>query len=306
MTQTALPAGVLVFERGWLSSNNILFLGRESSALVDSGYATHAEQTVELVQRKLKGRPLDSLLNTHLHSDHCGGNAALQASFPKLTTSIPPGQAPFVAMWDPVALIYVPTGQICPQFEFTDLLKPGDEISLADKPWEIHAAPGHDPHSVILFEPESRTLISADALWENGFGVVFPELEGEDAFGEVAATLDLIEQLGPCVIIPGHGRVFNYRAEVLASARQRLKAFVSNPTRHAHHAAKVLLKFKLLEQQKLPFTEFQEWAQRTSHLQRLRQRFFASIAFEDWVDQLSAELVRSGVAYRDGDILLNA
>jgi hypothetical protein len=32
-------------------------------------------------------------------------------------------------------------------------------------------------------------LISADALWENGFGVVFPELEGDDAFAIVAATL---------------------------------------------------------------------------------------------------------------------
>jgi glyoxylase-like metal-dependent hydrolase (beta-lactamase superfamily II) len=45
---------------------------------------------------------------------------------------------------------------------------------------------GHDPHSVILFEPVSRVLISADALWERGFGVIFPELEGVEAFDEVA------------------------------------------------------------------------------------------------------------------------
>ncbi|MDP3309822.1 MAG: MBL fold metallo-hydrolase, partial [Polaromonas sp.] len=208
--------------------------------------------------------------------------------------------------WDPVALSYEPTGQFCPRFGFTGLLNPGDEIHLADRWWEIHAAPGHDPHSVILFEQQSRTLISADALWESGFGVVFPELDGGDAFGEVAATLDLIERLNPHTIIPGHGRVFAYRHDVLALARQRLNAFVSNPARHANHAAKVLLKFKLLEQQQLRFADFQEWARCTIHFQRIRESFFSSIVFEDWMERLTAELVRSAVARRDGDLILNA
>ncbi|MFN3568750.1 MAG: MBL fold metallo-hydrolase, partial [Polaromonas sp.] len=304
MSVHELPPGVVVFERGWLSSNNILCLDADSSALVDSGYGTHAGQTGELVGAVLQGRPLDCLFNTHLHSDHCGGNAALQATYPALQTRIPPGHAPFVSIWDPVALSYEPTGQFCPPFGFTGLLKPGDEIRMAGRGWEIHAAPGHDPHSVILFEPQSRTLISADALWESGFGVVFPELDGADAFGEVAATLDLIEHLGPRTIIPGHGRVFAYRPEVLASARQRLNAFVSSPSRHANHAAKVLLKFKLLEQQQLRFVDFREWARRTVHFQRIRESFFASITFEDWVEQLTAELVRSAVARRDGELIL--
>jgi glyoxylase-like metal-dependent hydrolase (beta-lactamase superfamily II) len=306
MTDKLLPAGVLVFERGWLSSNNILFPDAESSALVDSGYGTHAAQTVELVDAGLDGRPLHRLLNTHLHSDHCGGNATLQAAYPELQTWIPPGQAQFVAAWDPVALSYEPTGQLCTRFAFTNLLEPGSEIQLAGSLWEIHAAPGHDPHSVILFEPQSRTLISADALWEQGFGVVFPELEGGDAFGQVAATLDLIEHLKPHVVIPGHGRVFAYRPEILASARQRLDAFVANPARHAHHAAKVLLKFKLLEQQALPFVDFCEWARGTSHFRHIRESFFPSIAFDDWVHQLTSELVRSAVARINGDQILNA
>ncbi|WP_188708790.1 MBL fold metallo-hydrolase [Polaromonas eurypsychrophila] len=306
MTGERLPAGLLVFERGWLSSNNILFRGTESSAIVDSGYATHAEQTVDLVEVALQGRSLDTLLNTHLHSDHCGGNSALQAVYPGLQTLIPPGQAHLVSPWDPSALTYVPTGQLCPQYQFTGVITPGCEIELADKLWQIHAAPGHDPDSVILFEPQSRTLISADALWESGFGVVFPELEGSNAFDEVAATFDLIENLAPRTVIPGHGPVFGYRPQVLASARQRLNAFVNNPSRHAHHAAKVLLKFKLLEQQKLLFVDFLEWARRTSYFQQIREAFFASIPFEDWVAQLTAELERSAVARRDGDLILNA
>ena len=105
------------FERGWLSANNILLQGEPRTALVDSGYCTHAEQTLALVKRALGDRPLDLLLNTHLHSDHCGGNAALQVAYPAVETRIPPGQAEDVRHWDPVALTYAPTGQQCPQFQ---------------------------------------------------------------------------------------------------------------------------------------------------------------------------------------------
>jgi hypothetical protein len=37
-----LPDSLLVLERGWLSSNNIVFLEGEQAALIDSGYVTHA------------------------------------------------------------------------------------------------------------------------------------------------------------------------------------------------------------------------------------------------------------------------
>lgn len=306
MSEASLPPGVSVFERGWLSSNNIFFAGKDSCALVDSGYCTHSGQTLALVEDALGGRLLNYLLNTHLHSDHCGGNAALQQQHPQVHTLIPPGQAGLVANWDPVGLTYLPTGQLCPQFRFDGLLMPGSEIRLADLSWQIHAAPGHDPHSVILFEPCSRTLISADALWEHGFGVIFPELEGHTAFHEVAATLDLIEELSPLLVIPGHGTVFHYREDVMQRARERLAAFVKNPVRHAHHAAKVLLKFKLLEKQLLPYPDFSAWATHTTYFRLVHNRFFSDRLFSDWVKQLTDELVVAGVAEINGTWVQNA
>ena len=105
-----LPAGVTVFERGWLSSNNILCVGEHNCALIDSGYASHANQTEALVVRALGNRPLNLLANTHLHSDHCGGNAALQSRYTSMRTLIPPGQANSVNQWDLEALTYGPTG----------------------------------------------------------------------------------------------------------------------------------------------------------------------------------------------------
>jgi glyoxylase-like metal-dependent hydrolase (beta-lactamase superfamily II) len=304
-----LPSGVTVFERGWLSSNSVFFEGRETFALVDSGYCTHSQQTIALVRQAMRGRALDLLLNTHLHSDHCGGNAALQAAFPAMQTRIPPGLAAHVREWDPVALTYVPTGQQCPRFRVDGLLAPGREIALADRTWEIHAAPGHDPHSVILFEPRSRTLISADALWENGFGVVFPELEGEHAFDEVADTLDLIERLLPSLVIPGHGSVFAAEqgavAAALARARSRLDGFVRDPARHARHAAKVLLKFKLLELQRLPYRDFEAWALATPFMRDVLARYYGEQDLAGCVLELTQDLAKSGAAAMVGEDIVN-
>lgn len=305
MESPFVPVGVHVFERGWLSSNNILFADGDQTLLVDSGYCSHADQTLSLVEGILGDRPLDVLINTHLHSDHCGGNSALQARYPLLDTYIPPGQAQQVEKWDPIALTYLPTGQLCPQFTFTAVLQPGSEIRFGASKWQLHAAAGHDPHSMIFFDPQHKVLISADALWENGFGVVFPELEGADAFDQASASLDLIESLDPETVIPGHGRVFAYSPEVLSKARQRLDSFVKNPQKHARHAAKVLLKFKLLEVQKQDIGEFRRWAMSTRYLNQIREKFFHELELGPWLEQLYRELIAAGVANREGSYILN-
>lgn len=301
-----LPPGITVFERGWLSSNNILIQGEHQATLVDSGYCTHSAQTLMLLERRLGTQTLDGLINTHLHSDHCGGNAALQQRYPQMKTCIPPGQSAHVAPWDASALSYTTTGQHCPPFSFSTLIAPGQELELADVPWHVHAAPGHDPHAVMLFEPRSRVLISGDALWEKGFGVVFPELEGLSAFDEVSATLDVIEALKPCVVIPGHGNAFTGIAQSLSWARNRLEGFANNPNKHAHYAAKVLVKFKLLEMQEISIASLIAWAQSTAYLGLVQQRYFSDLSLEQWMEKLTQDLVRTGSATRCDDVLRNA
>jgi glyoxylase-like metal-dependent hydrolase (beta-lactamase superfamily II) len=306
MQRAALPSNITLFERGWLSSNNILIDSAEGSALIDSGYVTHSAQTLALLDDALDGENLDVLVNTHLHSDHCGGNAALQKAYPGMTTFIPPGLSEHVRTWDAQALTYAPTGQSCPQFGFDAVLVPDTEIRLGGMQWQIHAAPGHDPHSVVLFEPESRLLISADALWERGFGVVFPELEGVDAFEAVGKTIDLIESLKPLMVIPGHGPAFSEVAPAIAVARERLANFVNNPEKHINYAAKVLVKFRLLEVQSVKLATLVGWAQATPYFVMIHATHFADRAFAEWVGSLVNDLVRSGAASLDGVIVRNA
>lgn len=296
-------AGATVFERGWLSANNILLRGSGPTALVDSGYATHANQTLALLEHELGRDPLDLLLNTHLHSDHCGGNAALQQRYPKLRTMIPPGQAPAVEAWDENALTYQPTGQFCPRFAADALLVPGQSIQLGNHQWEIHGAKGHDPHSIVLYLPSERLLISADALWQNGFGVVFPELEGVAAFDEVSETLDLIEVLAPETVIPGHGSVFQDIPEALVRARTRLDQFSRNPGKHHRHAMKVLIKFRLLEWQQIELSALRSWAQETPYLAQAMPPVPADSS--QWLLELLQELAGNGAIELKDDLVIN-
>ena len=304
MTQRLQIPGLQVFERGWLSANNILFTDSESATLVDSGYVTHEAQTLALVQNALNGRKLDRLVNTHLHSDHCGGNNHLQNHYTQLETLIPPGESKAVAIWDAEALSYEATGQLCPRFKFEGVLQAGQTLRLASLDWEVHAAPGHDPHSVILFEPTHRVLISADALWANGFGVVFPELEGVDAFHEVSQTLDLIESLKPLWVIPGHGAVFENVDAALDIARKKLNGFVQNPLKHGRYGAKVLLKYKLLELTQVENKAFRAWATGVPYLIQLHQTFGEQMPMPDWLEDMLLDLERSkALAFQDNMIV---
>jgi glyoxylase-like metal-dependent hydrolase (beta-lactamase superfamily II) len=301
-----LPSGVSFFERGWLSSNNVLIQDAEQAVLVDTGYWTHSDHTISLVKSKLQGQPLTALINTHLHSDHCGGNAALQAIFPDASTLIPPGHAEYVDSWDAEVLSYKPTGQHCPPFKKTGVLLDGDAVVVGKKTWRVHAAPGHDPHSIIILNEEDGVLISADALWQNGFGVVFPEIEGIAAFEEVAATLNIIERLKPKLVLPGHGAAFTDVSEALSRAKSRLTQFKNYPEKHASYAAKVLLKFKLLELQKSPLSEYHSWARSTQYLHILHSTYVSALSFDAWIYELTLSLEKSGACKIEDKFIMNA
>lgn len=298
-----LPDSIQVFERGWLSSNNILLIGRHDTALIDSGYLTHAPQTLALVRHALHGRHLDRLINTHLHSDHCGGNAILQAHY-GCDTAIPAAEADKVRHWDVDALSFKATGQQCERFSFDSTVSCGDVLTLADMEWRALGAPGHDPHSLIFYCPEHRVLVSADALWENGFGVIFPELDGESGFAEERATLDLIASLDVRLVIPGHGAPFTDVQGALARARSRVDYLEADPVRNAQNAIKVLLKFLLLERQRIALADVPQML--------LSMPVFATANarhLHQTPDQLAqwavGQLVKGGAAHVESEYLLN-
>ena len=305
MSNSALPEGIKVLERGWLSANNIVLWSQDDVSIVDTGYVAHQEQTLALTRNLLKAKglsKLDKIVNTHLHSDHCGGNAILVKDF-RSDIYVPAKEVSAVNNWDDNLLSFKNLGQNCPAFKCQYSLEPGKRILLGAYMWEILAAPGHDPHSIILYQEDHQLLISADALWEDGFGAIFPELEGDDAFEEVAKTLDLIEQLKIKLVIPGHGSLFADVKTSISKARSRLDYLATDKARNARHAAKVLLKFRLLEWQSLELSLVHAWIKETPLMKAIARELNQSIdQLADWLPQA---LIKAGGAKINQNTLIN-
>ena len=251
-----LPDSLLVLERGWLSANNIVFLEGENATLVDSGYVTHAAQTVELVSHALHGRQLKRLINTHSHSDHIGGNAALKARF-GCEIIVPGGLHATIAEWDENALLLSPLGQRAARFQHDSLIHADDDVEMGGLNWQALAVPGHDMEALAYYNPERRILISGDALWENGFGVIFPELLGEaDGLASTRATLEMLARLPIDIVIPGHGSPFAAVDAAFERAFRRVDSFSTDIDKLAWHAIKVIVSFAMLERRCLPAGDF--------------------------------------------------
>jgi glyoxylase-like metal-dependent hydrolase (beta-lactamase superfamily II) len=294
-----LPDRIRVLERGWLSSNNVVFLDDHGVTVVDTGYATDVDETVRLLDQAREGRPLVRIINTHLHSDHAGGNARLQALH-GCEVWIPPGEADLVADWDEERLSYRPTSQLCPRFRFDAVIEPHQTLTLAGLDWRVLPAAGHDHAMVMLWCEREGILLSADALWEKGFGVIFPELAGQSGFAEQRATLALIGQLAPRVVVPGHGAPFTEVSAALMAARARLDWLSEDPRRNSDNALKVLLAFKLLETRQLSLAQITEILRQSLSRNPAMQAHYP-LELAELAALAVAQLVRSGVAVQAGD-----
>jgi len=298
-----LPESIQVIERGWLSANNIVLHEGAEAIVVDSGYGAHVPQTLALLERVLAGKKLARLVNTHCHSDHMGGNAAIQAKY-GCRTSIPEGEAALINDWDEQALILAIADQRAERFRYDDTFRDGDTLRMGGLDWQVIAAPGHDTHAVMFYSPEARILMSGDALWENGFGVVFSQLFGRDtALAETRATLEAIGGLRVDVVIPGHGRPFGDAGAALERALYRLEGYEEDITRLARHCAKVMLSFALLEKRSMPLAELPAYVARVPILAELNSRYLrmTSAAMAEW---LVNDLERAGAAHRQKGLLL--
>lgn len=299
MQEVFAALGLSVLERGWLSSNNVVFQasGGSGACVVDTGYVQHAPQTLDLVARALGGSRLERVLNTHLHSDHCGGNAALQAAW-QCEVSVPEASWDAVRGWDQRLLSFEATDQRCDRFEAHRALAVGSTVQLGAAHWDVVAAPGHDPEAVMFFQRDHGVLISADALWEERLAIIFPELVGGDGFGAARGALDVIERLAPRVVVPGHGRPFTDVASALACSRRRLQAFEQAPERHRAYAERALTMFHMLEQRTVPRAALVAWLATTPIFVRMARDVVGierRAEREAHADDVVARLVRDGL-----------
>jgi glyoxylase-like metal-dependent hydrolase (beta-lactamase superfamily II) len=301
-----LPPQMHVFVRDWLSSNNILLTSDAGNVVIDSGYHTHAPLTLGLLEGRfgLAGGPLALLVNSHCHSDHIGGNAAIRERY-GCAIAIPEGEAKLLDPWDPIGLLLTYADQHAPQFRFDRTIAPGDVNRWGDLDWEALGAPGHDMGALMFYNRAHRILVTGDALWANGFGFVLPREIDPTCLPATRATLDLIASLDVSVVVPGHGEPFTDAAGALARGYSRLAALEADPARNARHILKAMLSFKLLERRRMRLADLPRYVEEVPIFRDMNAGFLRLSAGE-LADLLVRELERAGAVRRVGECVATA
>ena len=166
--------------------------------------------------------------------------------------------------------------------------------------WDAIAAPGHDMGALVFYCEAEKLLMSGDAPWENGFGVVLPDEPG--ALAAARDTLDRIAALDVTAVFPGHGQPFTGIRAALDRCYQRVEAFSADSTRMAGHALKVMLMFTLLERRKLPLDTLSEYLDGVT-VYREYNRAYLRFTPSALAEMLVSELERGGAVRRNGEFL---
>ena len=306
MKPARLPPQMHVFVRDWLSANNIVLKSADGHVVIDSGYAKHVPLTLALIASRqgLDGGTLVKLVNTHCHSDHMGGNAALARAY-GCPIAVPEGEAPLIESWDTKTLLLDYAGQRADRFAVNEVLRAGETYGWGDLEWRSLAAPGHDMGALVFFNPDHGILISGDALWENGYGFVMPREIDPAALPAARATLEMLAALPIRVVIPGHGEPFTDAGPALDRAFQRTTAFEADSRRVARHALKVVLTFTLLDRERLPLAGLPAYLERIAIYRDINEACLG-LRSEALAELLLTELERSGTIRRDSELIVPA
>ncbi len=287
------------FERPYPSANAILLPGPRP-VLVDPG----AGSDVAALRRWLQAqRAWPSLVvNTHWHTDHAGGNHALQAE--GVPVAAPAGEQAAVNGRDRDACRSWWLGQQIESYTVGRGLVPGEVIDGAGAggaAWRVVALPGHTAAQIGLFCEEGRVLVSGDALHAADLGWL--DLDADPAALEQAeATIEAIAALDVTLLLPGHGPATTDVGAALRLARRRSASWRAAPERIGWHSCKRIFTHMLMVDGGLDRAVVADRLAAKPWFQDHARRAFGLPA-PDFAALLVAEMLRSGAAAWDGDVL---
>ncbi|WP_217912742.1 MBL fold metallo-hydrolase [Miltoncostaea marina] len=294
-----LPPWLRMLRIGYPSANVVVTTaGRR--VLFDSGYGSDAGRLpAALAQAGAPADALELVVNTHWHSDHVGGNAALQRRH-GIPVAAEAGDAEAVNRCDRAACMAEWLDQPVERYRVDVPLRPGDRLRAGPADWEVLSTPGHTPRHLSFHQPDERVLVLGDALHDDDVGWIDVALDGPAAIDAALRTVVSLAALAPRVALSGHGPVMADPPRAFAAAHARYERMRADPQRAAWHAMKRILAFALMIRDGVALDELDAYLVASPWLAGHAARVFATTP-EALAADLLAEMRRAGaVEERDG------
>ena len=207
--------GVLaIYEpRQWQEIISYLVLGSERALLFDTGMGI-AQISDVVVQ--LTDLPV-TVLNSHTHLDHIGGNAefssivAMDTDYTRSRSEGLPNERVREELAPEALCGALPAGvtqdsYITRPWTITEVATDGHAIDLGDRILEILHVPGHTPDAIALFDSEAGYLWTGDSFYEGPIWLFAPETDLEAYEASVARMARLAPELTR--LFPAHNTPF--------------------------------------------------------------------------------------------------
>lgn len=207
---------------GWGWSNAGLIVDGDQSLLVDTLFDASLTRAMLATMADAAGVRADdigTLVNTHANGDHTHGNGlctraeviASEASAREMEALDAAGMQAFMSAAPRLGAAGEYVQEIFGAFDFTDVAEKlptrtfsGElAIKVGDRPVRlIEVGPAHTGGDVLVYVPDQSTVFSGDILFIDGTPIMWA--------GPVSNWIkacDLIVEMAPDVIVPGHGPI---------------------------------------------------------------------------------------------------
>jgi len=186
-----------------------LILGEKRALMFDTGMGIGK---ISRVITKLTSLPV-TVLNSHTHFDHTGGNAEfdrildLDTPFTRKNTK---GQLNIYSrdalapkrICGPLPVGVRPDSYSIRPFKISQWVKDGYRIDLGDRQLEVISTPGHTPDSLCLLDRKNGLLFTGDTFYSGPIYLITPETDLGVYARSVQRILVLVPQLK--LLLPGH------------------------------------------------------------------------------------------------------
>jgi len=181
--------------------SNIYVITGEKPTIIDCGTGLNNEMVVRDIKKLVDPVSIKQIVITHEHFDHCGGvrklfeiteNNAGIIAHKEASYKIERGKSDFAKM----------LGGVMPKIPVDVKVNDGDVIVVGDEKFEVLHTPGHTPGSMCLYSKESKTLISGDTVFSDGWFGRYDFPGGDKHL--LKQSIERLAKLDVINLYPGH------------------------------------------------------------------------------------------------------